>query len=252
MNKNTRMKMIAAGLIATAAVALPACSATQAVTGTPVASTTGVAEYKAEQTTAPAATPVANPAPQAPVNAPETQVDKVSPEYREIARVIERAIKDFDKFITANYAGDMDITINVAERMPSTVGSCTRPSDDSYSAGMACVGSRDVVLYLPNMLKRYQAGGEVGVYHVVAHELSHIVIRDLEPTAEWSKNDEELKATCGSGAFMNNATAVNGWDVKDVLVKLRKSVRYQQEYDAFVYGMKKGYDSCLGYVEGMK
>lgn len=255
MKTYLRERIVAAGMMAAATMMLSACAPTVGmVKGIPVASESGVAEYKAENSKV----RITAEKPSGTLPAPGSKesrvlVTDVGTEYRPMVPVIEEAVRDFNSFAEANvgdlYAMVSETVVHVIDT-PDQYTGCRLKT--GTAAGWVCKDERIIVIYLPDLEEVTSSAGDVGVYMVVGHEFSHMLLTEINPAAETNDDAEELKAHCGAGSFIVTATGVHGWNTSEVGKSLIHAVQYTEGREAIRYGLENKYAACATYEAGMR
>lgn len=238
---NKRARLITAGLLAAAALALPACS-TNVTPGTPVASSTERAEYRAEQARERMTTPAKT---DTPVERGPVVQDSIPASYQRLSDLIASAVAEANAFWTASGVSldaegyrftDMDYAVCDPELgSASMVPAWTCPQFDGNV----------VAFYLPMIADSVEGnGGTAAVFGLVGHELSHYGLPKLDARTDTSDSLEELRADCAAGAFVSAAAKRVGFDGSTAV----NAINSQSHRDAFNYGFQSpDVSRCVSY-----
>lgn len=247
MSSNVRAKIIAAGLLATAAVMLPAC-APNVVNGKAVPSA-------AEPTTT---SVVAAPTVTTPVvpSSKEEKTPAIPPRYNTLIDAVKDASHAAKLYFKEQGLPMGDVMIKAALEQDS-VPSCTPNDPGAYPAAWACSNNdpREIVFHLPSSTRKvFGPGGNPGVAIAIGHEYGHMALPMMDRRADTGGRKEERRADCVAGAFMmwysqNGGPTIN--QVRNVVAKMYPDQGgVSANRLAIEHGMANGLGSCVTYDDG--
>ena len=176
----TRTKLITAGLLAAAALALPACSVSE-TPGTATVSSADRDAYRAEQ----AAVTTAN-----------TPAVSTTNKYAELDKLVQASVRDAADF------WDIEINLPVSAHAVAKNDGAHCASELADSRAWACA-SGAVVYDREHMLQLMDAPtGGAAVTLIMGHEVGHIAQHTFDPKFDTGSVLGERAASCSAGAYL--------------------------------------------------